>query len=75
MAAEPEQVKAGRHDSAERRQATRTQREKGCWVYIPAEELVRAGFSVFEPPPFYRTWGRHRTSRSGSVIINLYREK
>jgi len=39
-------------------------------VYIPAEELEKAGIDPNGPPPFYRTWG---TSRGG-VLIRLYRE-
>jgi hypothetical protein len=39
-------------------------------VYIPAEELAKAGFDPNGPAPFYRTWG---TSRGG-VLVRLYRE-
>lgn len=58
-----------RYDSAERRQAKRSGRERGCWAYIPAEELLRAGFDPHGEPPLYRTWGSAR----GSVMIRLYR--
>jgi hypothetical protein len=34
------------------------------------EELVKAGFSPDDPPPFYRVWGRGR----GSVMVRLYRD-
>lgn len=53
-----------------RRQASRTQRERGCWVYIPAEELQKAGIDPHGDAPYYRTWG----SRRGSVLVRLYRE-
>lgn len=61
---------AGRYDEAARRQSKRTGREKGCWVYIPADELVKAGVDPAGPAPFYRTWG----SRRGSLLLRLYRE-
>jgi hypothetical protein len=57
-----------RYDSAARRQSRRKQREKGCAVYIPAEELVKAGIDPDGPAPYYRTWG---TSR-GVVLVRLY---
>lgn len=60
---------AGRYDGGERRQAKRSGRERGCWTYIPAEELLRAGIDPAGPPPLYRTWGRSR----GSVLLRLYR--
>lgn len=60
---------AGRYDSAERRQGVRKQRERGISVYIPAEELVKAGIDPDGPPPRYRTWGSAR----GSVLVRLYR--
>lgn len=42
---------------------------RGCYVYIPAEELVKAGIDPQGPPPLYRTWG----SRRGSVLVRLYK--
>lgn len=60
---------AGRYDSGARRQSKRKQRERGCWVYVPAEELQKAGFDPQGPPPLYRTWG----SKSGGVFVRLYR--
>ena len=60
----------GRYDHAMRRQSQRNGRERGCWVYIPAEELVKAGVSPFGPAPYYRVWG----SRRGSVLVRLYGE-
>lgn len=61
---------AGRHDQGRRRQSRRNGRERGCWVYIPGEQLERAGISTREAPPFYRSWdGRKRT-----ILVQLYTE-
>lgn len=61
---------AGRHDQGQRRTSKRKGRETGCWVYIPGEQLERAGFERGTPPPFYRTWdGRKRT-----ILVQLYAE-
>lgn len=57
----------GRYDPARRRRAKRTGRERGCWLYVPAEELERAGIDPTGPPPWYRVWGRSR-----SVLVGLY---
>lgn len=59
------------YDHAERRRSLRKQRERGCSIYIPSEELEKAGFSPDDPPPFYRTWGGAR----GRVVIQLYRTR
>lgn len=64
------ELPAGRYDAMARRQGTRTQRERGCWVYIPAEELLKAGIDPHDQPPFCRTWG----SKRGSVLVRLYRQ-
>jgi hypothetical protein len=64
------QIASGRYDSAARRRAARRPRERGCSVYIPAEELVAAGIDPTGPVPFYRVWGRSR----GTVLVRLYRE-
>lgn len=61
----------GRYDRAKRRRGLRARRERGCWVYIPAVELLKAGVSPAGPPPFYRTWG----SKRGSVLVRLYAEE
>ena len=66
---EPELV-TGRYDPQRRRRGVRKGAEAGCWVYIPAEELRKAGFRRGERPPFYRLWGRRR----GSILLRLYRE-
>jgi hypothetical protein len=59
------------YDHAVRRQGVRKAREKGVWLYVPAQELAKAGFSPFEPPPFYRVWG----SRRGGLTARFYREQ
>lgn len=64
-------VPNGKYDDGARRQSMRKTRERGCWVYVPAAELLKAGFVSGDPPPFYRTWG----SRRGSVMVRLYRDR
>lgn len=60
------------HDIAYRRKTVRRGREKGCWLYIPAEQLEALGFKPDEPAPRAVTWpdagGRPR------LMVNLYRE-
>lgn len=60
----------GRYDSGARRRAVRKGRERGCWVFVPAEELAKAGHDPQAEPPFYRTWG----TKSGGVMVRLYRQ-
>jgi hypothetical protein len=60
----------GRYDSAARRRSRRDGRERGCWVYIPAEELAKTGLGA-DAPPAYRVWAGAR----GRVVIQLYREQ
>ena len=62
---------SGRYDAMQRRQSKRHGREKGCWVYIPAEELVKADVDPAGPAPFYRVWG----GRRGGLTVRLYRER
>lgn len=62
---------AGRYDSAERRAGVRKGRERGCWVYIPAEELAKTGHDPHGAVPRYRVWGSSR----GSVLVRLYRDE
>lgn len=57
------------YDHAKRRQARRSGREKGCWLYVPAEQLQAAGFAPGDPAPFYRTWASTR----GGLRARLYR--
>lgn len=59
-----------KYDAMLRRRSTRKGREKGCHLYIPAEELRKAGVDPDGPPPYFRTWGRGR----GSIMVRLYRE-
>lgn len=60
----------GRYDSGARRRAVRKGRERGCWVFVPAAELEKAGVNPADDPPFYRTWG----TKSGGVMVRLYRQ-
>lgn len=62
---------ANESDHAERRRGKRSQRERGCWAYIPGAQLEAAGYGPNEPPPFYRTWANPR----GRIVIQLYRRK
>ena len=61
---------SGRHDTGLRRRSTRGGRDKGCRVYIAAEQLEQAGFDPNDPPPFYRIWPSSR----GGLFVRLYRE-
>ena len=63
-------VRPGRHDHAARRRAQRRGRERGCWVYIPAEQLALAEFPPDAPPPWYRVWG----GRRGRFVVVVYPE-
>jgi hypothetical protein len=47
----------GRHDTAARRRAKRSGRERGCWAYIAAEQLQAAGIDPGGPLPWYRVVG------------------
>lgn len=58
-----------RYDQAKRRRGIRRGREKGMWIYVPAEELAGAGFNPDEPPPTYRLWHRKR-----AILVQLYRD-
>lgn len=60
----------GKHDPAARRRGVRKGKERGCWVYLPAELLLRAGVDPHDDPPYYRAWSG---GRSG-VVLRLYRE-
>jgi hypothetical protein len=59
------------YDPAERRKATRAGRQRGCSIYIPADDLRAAGINPDEPTPHYRIW----PSARGSLLIRLYKEK
>lgn len=61
----------GQYDHAARRASVRRGRERGCWLYIPAEELLKTGISPLALPPFYRIWAGPR----GRVVVQLYRDR
>jgi hypothetical protein len=46
-------------------------KEKGAWLYVPAEQLDKAGWPHDGPPPRYRTWN----GRKHTLLVQLYREK
>jgi hypothetical protein len=61
-------IPPGRHDAARRRNASRKGRERGCSLYLSAEELGGAGIGPYGPAPQYKVWpGRKRT-----VLVQLY---
>lgn len=59
------------YDPAVRRRSVRKGRERGCWVYIPSEELTKADVPLDRPPPFYRVWPRKRRT----ALIQFYLEQ
>lgn len=59
----------GSYDFARRRRTKRGGREQGCWIYIPGEELAKAGHEPGGALPWYRVWGSKR-----GVVLRLYRE-
>lgn len=61
----------GSYDFARRRRGVRKGRERGCWVYIPQEELQAAERESAKDggAPFYRVWGSRR-----GVVLRLYKE-
>lgn len=59
-----------KHDTAARRRSKRAGRETGCWVYIPGEQLEKAGFTKADPPPWYRAWA----GRKATLLVQLYSE-
>lgn len=65
------QTVAWRYDKAVWRQSLRHGRERGCWVYIPRDELQAAGISVDGPPPLYKLTGMQSRKSSPRVIVNL----
>lgn len=56
-------------DTARRKKATRGGRQRGCYIYIPAEMLQAAGIDPKSVTPHYRLW----SARPGSVLIRLYK--
>lgn len=57
-------------DPARRRKATRAARQKGCFIYIPAEALQAAQPKLGDRLPYYRTWA----GKGGAVLVRLYLE-
>jgi hypothetical protein len=53
-------LRPGKYDAGQRRRALRSGRERGCWIYVPAAELLRAGVDPTDPPPLYRIWATPR---------------
>lgn len=68
MSVPPPSARSWSYDPLRRRRSVRAGRERGCWVYIPAVELERAGIEPDSPPPLYRVWGGHR----GGLVLRLY---
>jgi hypothetical protein len=58
-----------RADPAARKQATRSGRARGCYIYIDAGTMERAGIPASDSPPQYRLWA----GRRGSLLVTLYR--
>lgn len=58
------------YDDKMRRQAKRSGREHGAWLYVPAEELAKAECGEGEPV-YYRVWGQPR----GGLLVRLYRAR
>lgn len=61
---------SGSYDYAKRRRAKRSGREKGCWVYIAADELRSADIDPDDPAPWYRVWSSPR----GAIRMRLYKK-
>lgn len=58
-----------RPDPALRRKATRGGRQRGCYIYIPAESLQAVGVDPLGPAPHYRLW----TGKAGRLVVSLYK--
>lgn len=58
------------YDPAARRLSKRAGRERGCWLYVPAEVLEQLGFEPDADPPRYRVW----PGRKLTVLVQLYRK-
>lgn len=63
------------HDPALRRRSLRRRRERGCTVYITADDLLRAGIDPEGPPPFYRINAYQRSKNGHTAIVTLYKER
>lgn len=55
-------------DPGLRKQSTRSGRARGCYIYIDAGTLQRAGIEPGDSPPLYRLWA----GRRGSLLVTLY---
>lgn len=55
------------YDPGRTRKARRSGREKGVHVYLPADELTKAGYDV-DQPLTYRVWGTPR-----GIMLRLYK--
>ena len=60
------------YDPMARRASVRKGRERGCWVYIPREELDKTRLASVDAPPFYRTVGR---KDGATVVVLLFPER
>jgi hypothetical protein len=47
-------------------------RERGCWVYVPAEELAKTSLGAERPPELYRVAGR---LGGRTVVVQFDRER
>lgn len=63
---------AGRADDAARRKGVRRGRERGCWLYVSEAQLLAAGWTRDDPPPYSTIWVAPDRPR---LVVNLYREK
>lgn len=61
-------VVSGRFDQGVWRVAQRRGRERGCWVYIAAEQLSVCGIDPYSPAPEYRVWAAGPRPRA---MVNL----
>jgi len=59
------------YDPARRRRTVSRGRERGCWVYVPAEEIEKTSYGGQRPPPFYRLWAR---AGGRTIVVEFYAE-
>lgn len=64
-------VRNGRADPSARKRCTRGGRQRGCFIYIPGEQLAKAGFDPGADLPYYRL----TCTRRGTLLVNLYHER
>ena len=58
-----------RYDVNARRRGKRNGNEKGCWIYVPAEEPRRMGIDPADPAPEYRIY----SGRRQGMAVTLYK--